>query len=44
MDKNAATGVEAIAAEGQAVKVLRDGQLLIIRDARTYSVTGELVR
>ena len=40
----APTAVEAVAAEGKAEKVVRDGQLLILRDGKTYNVQGQLVK
>ena len=39
-----ATGVEAVAAEAKAEKLVRDGQLLILRDGKTYNVQGQLVK
>ena len=40
----APTAVEAVAAEGKAEKVVRDGQLLILRDGKTYNVQGQIVK
>ena len=37
------TGVEETVAGQKAQKIIRNGQVLIIRDGRTYTVTGRLV-
>lgn len=39
-----ATAVENVAADAQAQKLVRDGQLLILRDGKTYNVQGQLVK
>ncbi len=41
--KSPATGVEEAKANGKAVKVLRDGQLFIIREGKKYNAQGVLV-
>ena len=38
------TGIDGIDADAKAVKVLRNGQLLIIKGDKTYNVMGTLVR
>ena len=45
MGENAATGVDNIVApEGQAVKAIVNGQLIIIRDGVKYNVQGQVIR
>ena len=39
-----ATAIENTAAEVKAMKVVRDGQILIIRDGKTYTITGVQVQ
>ena len=39
-----ATAIDNTTVEGQAVKVLRNGQLLILRGDKTYTVTGQEIR
>ena len=41
--KSPATGVEEAKANGKAVKVLRDGQLFILREGKKYNAQGVLV-
>ena len=42
---NSATGVEdVVISDGTTQKLLRDGQLLIIRDGKTYTVMGQEVK
>lgn len=38
------TGVEETNANAKAVKVLRNGQIFILREGRTYTLTGNLVK
>jgi hypothetical protein len=38
------TGVDNIDVEKKAVKVIRDGQMFIIRDNVVYSVLGQVVK
>ena len=45
--ENTATGIESISDEGLQVtgkKILRNGQLFIIRDGKTYNAQGQLVK
>ena len=42
--KSGATAVENTAVAAPAVKVIRDGQLLIIRDGKTYTAQGVQVQ
>lgn len=45
--ENTATGIESISGEGLPVtgkKILRNGQLFIIRDGKTYNAQGQLVK
>ena len=45
MGENAATGLDQIVAPaGQAVKVIENGQLIIIRDGVKYNVQGQVIR
>ncbi len=45
MEDSTATGVDEIAnGKSQTIKVIRDGQLLIIRDGKIYNVMGTVVR
>ena len=45
MGENATTGLDQIAAPaGQAVKVIENGQLIIIRDGVKYNVQGQVIR
>ena len=45
MEDSTATGVAEIAnGKSQTIKVIRDGQLLIIRDGKIYNVMGTVVR
>jgi hypothetical protein len=45
MEDSTPTGVDEIAnGKSQTIKVIRDGQLLIIRDGKTYNVVGTVVR
>ncbi len=45
MEVSTPTGVDEIAnGKSQTIKVIRDGQLLIIRDGKTYNVVGTVVR
>ena len=45
MGENAATGLDQIVApEGQAVKAIVNGQLIIIRDGVKYNVQGQVIR
>ncbi|MBQ7632185.1 MAG: starch-binding protein [Paludibacteraceae bacterium] len=37
-------GIEETASERQAVKLLRDGHILIQRDGKVYTVTGQMIR
>ena len=39
-----ATGVDNTAVESEITKILRNGQLLILRDGKTYTVQGQEVR
>lgn len=39
-----ATTVDNTEVEGKAVKVIRDGQLLIVKDGKTFNVLGTVVR
>ncbi len=38
------TGIEDVQLSGKAVKAFRDGQVVIIRDGKTYNVVGATVR
>ena len=38
------TGIDAVAADAKAVKVLRNGQLLIIKGEKTYNVMGQTIK
>ena len=45
--ENTATGIETVSGEGLPVtgkKILRNGQLFIIRDGKTYNAQGQLVK
>ena len=43
--ENEATGFENITApEGQAIKVIENGQLIIIRDGVKYNVQGQVIK
>jgi hypothetical protein len=45
MGENATTGLDQIVAPaGQAVKVIENGQLIIIRDGVKYNVQGQVIR
>ena len=45
MGENAATGFDNIVApEGKAIKVIENGQLIIIRDGVKYNVQGQVIR
>ena len=45
MGENATTGLDQIVApEGQAVKAIENGQLIIIRDGVKYNVQGQVIR
>ncbi len=44
IEKNTSTAIDSTAADTKAVKAIRDGQLLIIRDGKTYTVQGVVVR
>lgn len=39
-----ATGIDAVSSERAAVKIVRDGKILIMRDGKNYSVTGVEIR
>ncbi len=39
-----ATGIEDVQGERQSIKVIRDGQLFIIRDGKTYNAQGQLIK
>lgn len=41
---NPATGISNNAVEGKAVKMIMDGQLLIIRNGKTYNVQGQQLK
>ncbi len=41
---NQGTGISNTAVDGKAVKMIMDGQLLIIRNGKTYNVQGQQVR
>ena len=41
---SAPTAVEDVATEPKAVKVIRNGQLLIIKNGKTYTPEGRIVR
>ena len=41
---NDPTAIDATAVEGQAVKFIQNGQLLILRDGKTYNVLGATVK
>lgn len=46
-DDNSATAIDAVNGEkanGTWTKVLRNGQVMIVRDGKTYTITGELIR
>jgi hypothetical protein len=42
--EDAYTAVENIENQETATKILRDGQILILRDGKTYTVTGQVVK
>ena len=44
IEKNASTGIDATVDGAKAVKVLRDGMLLIEKGGKTYNVLGTIVR
>ena len=45
MGENTATGLDQIVApEGKAIKVIENGQLIIIRDGVKYNVQGQVIR
>lgn len=44
VDKNDATAIDNTVENGEVVKFIRDGQVLIIRDGKTYNVIGLEVR
>ena len=37
-------GIEDVAAEGKAVKVLRDGQLIIIKNGVKFNAQGAIIK
>ena len=39
-----ATGISDVQSDVQCTKVIRDGQLLILRDGKTYNVQGQLIK
>ncbi|MBR0064007.1 MAG: discoidin domain-containing protein [Paludibacteraceae bacterium] len=39
-----ATGISDVQSDIQCTKVIRDGQLLILRDGKTYNVQGQLIK
>ena len=41
---NQGTGISNTAVEGKAVKMIMDGQLLIIRNGKTYNVQGQQLK
>lgn len=41
---NSTTAIDNTAVEGKAVKVIRDGQVLIVRDGKTYNALGAEVK
>ena len=44
LEANTGTDTENICTEKQAIKVLRDGQLIILRDNHAYTLMGEMIR
>ena len=43
-EEQTATGIEDVQGERQSIKVIRGGQLFIIRDGKTYNAQGQLIK
>ena len=44
MNKDAATGIQNTEHRTQTQKILRDGQIIIIRDGKEYNVQGQMIK
>ena len=44
IELNAPSGIDNTAVEGKAVKMIQNGQLLIIKNDKTYNVMGQMIR